>query len=1038
MKRLILLIYLAVVCNPLYAAERPTIAILPFGEVKDRSQVKYLGLATAATLAEKLRRVPSVRVLPLSIIIRELRTAGIDPYEVSWTPAVATEPLGQWLDADILIIGAIGQTRDRKIADVILQVSEDIPSAKNAQIWLAARAVDIHTGETLRRAYVEGRHEGLFALQHDLLAHIGDLLGIRDHLSLDVVQRPPTNNVKAYKQVAGVERLIMDLDQIEDKKRENQIKKASKRLKSARDQDPEFAFAHTWQGALLALQNQNQAAAEAFETAAKFDPHLSAPYYGLADLALQRQDMAGATTALDQLLEITPWDDEAHRLQGKIQQILGNQTQALAAYERAINLYPRQHTTHYAVGKIYIVQKEPRKAIDALQKAVDVVPGNLVYQIALADAHLAANNLNRAKEVLESISSFAQNDPEFVFVRGKHALKTDRLADAITDFKEALIVLDERADVHAALGTAYIKQSRFSDAIGAFVDAQSHGAPLPDIAIPFGSALEAQEQMTEAEDLYQQALNRAPSRSDLRLRLVKNMIIRKKNNAALETLRTGIQIDPNNGNMHILLGDLYAAKQMHPEAIRHYERAIEVGHDAPDLAARLGDLLLSQNHPERARTHYKKALEAGIIDASVYAGLGTAEESLGNHRAALAAYQQALKANPQHDNARQGAVRMAQTLRPKQKTPNHEDHARQGQQALAMGDLNRAKEAMKRATALAPANATYWNDLGTVYAQLNDLAAAEAAFHKATQHAPETPEPIYNLCRLYADTHRLNDAEAACHEALSIDATYLPARQQLGAVYLAMGHLERAHTTLQNALEQDPNNAELHLVMGNVLFMMQNLEAATVAYQTARNQGLSAATVGLGAIQLARGDTTQAINHFQMAADRNNPAGYVNLGAIHTVQGDYETAISNFQQALDLDPTEAGALFGLAALYYKAGQYTDALDICNTLQERHPNSAEANQLTGTIAYTATQYELALIAYRAAANLNENNAETHKGLALTYEALDDPESAHKHWERWLELVGDNPEMIEDINRVTEHLKTLAKLSAIAPNVNVGLP
>ncbi|MDP6040731.1 MAG: tetratricopeptide repeat protein, partial [Candidatus Latescibacteria bacterium] len=538
MKRLILLIYLAVQCASLHAAERPTIAVLPFGEAKDRNQVKYLGLATASTLVEKLRRVPPVRILPISSIIQELRTAGIDPYEVSWAPAVATEPLGQWLDADILIIGAIGQTRDRKIADVILQVSQNAPSAKSAQIWLAARAVDIHTGETLRRAYVEGRHDNLFDLQHDLLTHIGDLLGIRDHLSLDVVQRPPTQNIKAYTQVAEAERLIMDLDQIEDKKREDQLKKVAKRLKWALDREPEFALAHTWQGALLALQNQSHASAEAFETAAKLDPHLSAPYYGLADLSLQQQDMVAATTALGQMLEITPWDDEAHRLQGKIQEILGNQTQALAAYERALDLYPQQHATHYAVGKIFLVQQEHKKAVDALQKAVDVVPGNLVYQIALADAHLAMKNPNRAKEVLESIASFAQNDPEFIFVRGKHALQTDRLTDAIADFKEALTVLNERADVHAALGTAYTVQSRFSDAIGAFIDAQSHGAALADIAIPFGTALEAQGQMAEAADLYQQALNQAPSRSELRLRLVKHLITNKKHDEAIETLKT--------------------------------------------------------------------------------------------------------------------------------------------------------------------------------------------------------------------------------------------------------------------------------------------------------------------------------------------------------------------------------------------------------------------------------------------------------------------------------------------------------------------
>ena len=1041
MKRLLLILFLILFGSSARAdnhTKRPTIAVLPFGEAKNRNQVKHLGLATASALTEKLRRVPPVRVLPISSIIRELRTAGLDPYEVSWVPAIATEPLGKWLDADILIIGAIGQTRDRQIAEIVLQASETLMPIKDAQIWLAARAVDIHTGETLRRAYVEGRQENLFALQHELLAHIGDLLNLRDHLSLNVVKRPPTQNIKTYIQVTEAERLILDLDQTNDKKRESQLKKAAKRLKWALDRDPEFALAHTWQGALLALKNQPAEATDAFEKAIQLDPQLSAPHYGLADLALQRQDMVAAITALNQLLETTPWDDEAHRLQGKIHHILGNDLPALSAYQRALDLNPDQHATHHAVGTIALGQHKPREAIQSLQKAVDLVPGNIVYQISLADAHLAAQNPDRADQVLTQIASFAQHDPEYIFVRGKHAMQTGRLTDAIAHFQKALTVLQDRPDVYTALGKAYVQQSQFSNAISAFINAQSHGATLPDIALPFGDALEAQGQLTEAEDLYQQALNQAASRTDLRLRLIKRQISRNAHNKAFELLKAGVQIDPNNGHMHILLGDMYRNKNMRSEAIHHYERAITLGHDMPDLAAYLGDLHLSQKRPERARTYYKKALETGTPTAALHAGLGTAEEALGNHRAARSAYKQALKANPQNSHAKQGLTRVTRTLRPpKPKGPSHIDHARQGQRALIMGDLNGAKKALERATALAPTQSTYWNDLGTVYAQLNDLSAAETAFQNAAHHAAQMTEPIYNLARLYADTGRLNEAEMACRDALTIDAEYLPARQQLGVIYLAQGFPERARSTFQGALERDPQNPALHLAMGNALFATQNYEAAQVAYQSAHS--LPDATIGLGATQLALGDTTAALTEFQMAAENNNPLGYVNLGAIHTAQNDLETAISDFQMAINIDPTNASALFGLAALYHQVDQHTDALEICDILQQRHPNNAQASQLTGTIAYGASQFELALIAYRAAYNLNANDPETHKGLALTYEALDDPESASQHWTHWLGLVKSDPKQIDDVNSVTEHLKNLAKLSVISPGVKgIGLP
>jgi len=95
MKRYILLVILLALTPLLHAAERPTVAILPFGIAKDRKSLRWLSLATASTLIENLRRMPSVRVLPFANVVQELRSAGIDPDQAAWTPAVATEPLGR-------------------------------------------------------------------------------------------------------------------------------------------------------------------------------------------------------------------------------------------------------------------------------------------------------------------------------------------------------------------------------------------------------------------------------------------------------------------------------------------------------------------------------------------------------------------------------------------------------------------------------------------------------------------------------------------------------------------------------------------------------------------------------------------------------------------------------------------------------------------------------------------------------------------------------------------------------------------------------
>ena len=108
------------------AIERPTLAILPFGIAKDRKNLRWLGPATTSSLTEKLRRIPLVRVLPVPTVVSELIAAGIQPENASWAPAVATQPLGHWLGATILVIGAVGHPKDRSFAEQILQIPEAV------------------------------------------------------------------------------------------------------------------------------------------------------------------------------------------------------------------------------------------------------------------------------------------------------------------------------------------------------------------------------------------------------------------------------------------------------------------------------------------------------------------------------------------------------------------------------------------------------------------------------------------------------------------------------------------------------------------------------------------------------------------------------------------------------------------------------------------------------------------------------------------------------------------------------------------------
>ena len=1027
MIRTILLALFLAIPPHLHATERPTVAILPFGIAKDRSDLQWLSFATASTLSETLRRTPALRILPFANVVQELRATGITPMQAAWTPAVTTEPLGQWLNADRVLLGAIGKMGDQKVANIILQAQEPPAPKKGSQIWLAARVVNIANGQTLGSAYVEGRTKDMLQLQNNLLMQLGNALNIDP---MFVSQSPiQTLDFSAYQNIADAEQYIFELPTLtNDKQRERTLKRASKHIERALKKNPESAVAYTYQGIIYGLQNKPKAATRAFETAIEKDPAFTAPYYGLVDMALQEENLTQAVAQLTLITQVAPWDDDAFHLKGTLYRLLNQPEQALLAYKKSLEAYDKRPETHYEAGKLYLANDQTRQALLHLQKAVAQMPGELIYQIALADAHLSAQETARARVVLDRSASVSETDPEYQLVRGKFDHQIEQYPNALIHFNRAIESLPNRADIHAAMGQTYTAQKRYADAINAFITAQSHGMALPPIALSFGTALEAQNQMAEAEDLYRQTLAQTPNRADLRLRLVKHLLNRKAAQEAIETLQVGIKLHPSRGDFHLLLGDLYASQNENVLAIRHYEKALSLGVSATDVAVQLANLYLAQNQPAQAKAYFEKAHHAGTMNANIYAGLGMAEEQLGNPKAALTAFRQALKANPQHTHAQEAVTRLSKALRPKPQAPNAQDYATRAERARSAGDWTAAQSAYEKALSMSPQRSDWWSTLGTLYVQQGQSKRAETAFQKAIQNAPQSPEYHYNLGKLYTDMGWLLDAESVCREALKIDSNYLPAQQQLGAIYLAQGEYPRAKSTFTNLVNKDANNAVAQLGLGNALSALGEWKAAETAYKSAKKVGVSA-TIGVGNLLLAQKDTVRAITYYEQAQkqDPKNPTSYINLGLIYAAKGQFERALSTYQKALSLTPNDPDLLTNLIALYTQVEQYSDALDLCRTLQERLPDATGPKKLTGAVAYAAGEFELALIAYQNALDRSPKDPETLQGIASTYEALDDPKTAQEHWQTWLDLVGDDPQFSQEKMRVTEHLKTLVTLN-----------
>ncbi len=202
---------------------------------------------------------------------------------------------------------------------------------------------------------------------------------------------------------------------------------------------------------------------------------------------------------------------------------------------------------------------------------------------------------------------------------------------------------------------------------------------------------------------------------------------------------------------------------------------------------------------------------------------------------------------------------------------------------------------LEQATALAPARALTWHELGLAYRSLGRPADAVTALRRALQQDPEMPEAHNNLGILeqseasfreairikpdYVDAHanlaswlasagRLGESKESFERALRLRAKDAPVRFQYAMLLGRMGRYDDAQRELETCVQTNPSLAEAQELLGDLLLARDQAGAAADRYrQVLRLQPDSVrAHLGLGLALLATGDRAGARAHLEKAA----------------------------------------------------------------------------------------------------------------------------------------------------------------------------
>ncbi len=175
---------------------------------------------------------------------------------------------------------------------------------------------------------------------------------------------------------------------------------------------------------------------------------------------------------------------------------------------------------------------------------------------------------------------------------------------------------------------------------------------------------------------------------------------------------------------------------------------------------------------------------------------------------------------------------------------------------------------------------------------------------------------------------RWKDAEAQARRAVEADPGYSRARLQLAHVLMTLGRDHQAAELAKGVLAQEPTSAWAIRILGNWHGAQgRHAEAVALAEQAVRlSDGDRVALLYLSYAKRDAGDLVGARIVAESIVEQHPewPDGFVRLAETRHAPAE---AAQAFRQALRLDPHDAMALAGLAALSASLAQYREAVSL---------------------------------------------------------------------------------------------------------------
>jgi superkiller protein 3 len=275
--------------------------------------------------------------------------------------------------------------------------------------------------------------------------------------------------------------------------------------------------------------------------------------------------------------------------------------------------------------------------------------------------------------------------------------------------------------------------------------------------------------------------------------------------------------------------------------------------------------------------------------------------------------------------------------------------------AIAMFQANQPANAiplLESVVAERPADPTILGLLGTSYEAAGKLADALDAYRRAVEVDPEDPDRYLDYSRLLIDLDRYDEASDLVQRGLHNtpgDAYALNIR--LGAVQMMEGNYTQARLSFQKGIDEHPEIPLAYIALADTYLKQgdgQTAEKRLIEARSKLDRDFALEYV-FGLVSFQLGKTAQAIEALNNAeqAEPSMAQPHYQLGRLYMDGDQWTAAKSEFERVLQLDASNAQAIYQLSRVYARLGDRQRAKDLAfeasRLIQEQRQKAIQAQE-----------------------------------------------------------------------------------------------